>query len=165
PLQLGLEGCHDPADDVVRGVHLPLLDLHDGRLADVRESRQGGLREPEGLPEPRDLFQIGHHLRRQWARGTYSYRNFKSDCILLAGEPAMESLAAVPARRDAATKAIYAPPHPRRTAVGGLPSRAISTSRHSSTRTSTSRERRHSSARASAHRTACPADRRTASAG
>src|SRR5207249_2086303 len=49
PLQLGLEGRHHAPDDVVGGVHLLLLDLHDRRLADVRESRERGLRKPEEL--------------------------------------------------------------------------------------------------------------------
>ena len=67
PFQLGLEGRHDPPDDVVGGVHLFLLDLHDRRLADIREARERGLREPEGLPQARDLLQLRHHHDGQWA--------------------------------------------------------------------------------------------------
>src|SRR3989449_2836372 len=61
PLQLGLEGRHHAPDDVVGGVHLLLLDLHDRRLADVRQARERGLCEPEGLPQARDLLQVRHH--------------------------------------------------------------------------------------------------------
>src|SRR5712691_3254962 len=168
-LQLGLEGRHHAPDDVVGGIHLFLLDLHDRRLADVRESRERGLREPEGLPQARDLLQVGHHCTGQGAYGTYSCRNFQDHCILLADGPdsggRLHSGTVLPTSCRSATKAIYAPPHPRRTADGGLPWREISTSRNSSIRRSNSKARRSSSARGSATRTASPTVWRKSSRG
>src|SRR6267143_474837 len=60
-LQLRLQRVHDSAHAVVRRVHLALLDLHDRRLADVREASDRRLCEAEGLPQPRYLLQVGHH--------------------------------------------------------------------------------------------------------
>src|SRR2546430_5380596 len=85
PLQLRLEGVHDPLPAVVRRVHLPLLDLHDRRLAHVREASDRGLRESERLAKPRDLLQVRHHRPPRGPRGTYSCRNFRLNQILSAG--------------------------------------------------------------------------------
>src|SRR5207244_13602551 len=159
PLQLRLECVHYPLHAVVRRVHLPLLDLDDRRLADVREASDRGLRESEGLPKPRNLLQVRHHRPPRRPGGTYSCRNFRLNQILSERPPSggreMACRAFVPsAARARATKAIYGTGHPRRTPVGGLPWRGTSLLRNSSTRRSRSRAMRSSNGRGSAIRTA-----------
>src|SRR5438309_1765366 len=159
PFQLRLEGVHDPLHAIVRRIHLPLLDLHDRRLADVREASDRGLRESERLPQPRDLLQVRHHRPPRRPGSTYSCRNFRLNQILSEGpfSGGLETtcLGVVPsAERARATKAIYGTGHPRRTPVGGLPWRGTSLLRNSSTRRSRSRAMRSSNGRGSAIRTA-----------
>src|SRR5467141_3235515 len=161
PLQLGTKGVHDPLHAVVRRVHLPLLDLHDRRLAHVREPGDRGLREPEGLPKPRDLLQARHHRPPRGSRTTYSCRNFRLNQILSEGpfSGGWETTcpASVPSdARARATKTIYGPGHPRRTPIGGIPWRGTSLLRNSSTRRSRSRAMRSSNGQGSATRTASP---------
>src|SRR5438105_9508332 len=159
PFQLRLEGVHDPLHAVVRRVHLPLLDLHDRRLAHVREASDRGLRESEGLAEPRDLLQVRHHRPPGRPGGTYSFRNFRLNQILpegpFSGGPETTCPAAVPsAERARATKAIYGTGHPRSTPDREVPWRGTSLLRNPYTRRSRSRAISSSSGTGSAIRTA-----------